>query len=125
VSEGPCVRETEQNPAFRAALGKTVGALVFPLIAIVLSFAIGAVIVLATGNNPIAAYASLLGGAFGSATSIGRTLLYSTPLIFTGLAVAVPFRAGLFNIGGEGQLYMGRSRRPGSGSPWAFSAPSR
>jgi hypothetical protein len=43
VSEGPWVRETEQNPAFRAALGKTVGALVFPLIAIVLSFAIGAV----------------------------------------------------------------------------------
>jgi general nucleoside transport system permease protein len=107
VSEGPWVRETEQNPAFRAALGKTAGALVFPLIAIVLSFAIGAVIVLATGNNPIAADASLLVGAFGSATSIGRTLLYSTPLIFTGLAVAVPFRAGLFNIGGEGQLYIG------------------
>jgi ABC-type uncharacterized transport system permease subunit len=107
VSEGPRVRETEQNPAFRVALGNTAGALVFPLIAILLSFTIGAVIVLATGNNPIAAYASLITGAFGSASSIGRTLLYTTPYIFTGLAVAVPFRAGLFNIGGEGQLYIG------------------
>ncbi len=83
------------------------GALVFPLIAILLSLIIGAVIVLATGDNPIAAYAALIGGAFGSATGIGRTLLYTTPLIFTGLAVAVPFRAGLFNIGGEGQVYIG------------------
>jgi general nucleoside transport system permease protein len=83
------------------------GTLVFPLVAILLSLVIGAVIVLATGNNPIAAYAALFGGAFGSATGIGRTLLYTTPLIFTGLAVAVAFRAGLFNIGGEGQLYIG------------------
>ncbi|MDP8947793.1 MAG: ABC transporter permease [Actinomycetota bacterium] len=107
MSEEPRQRETEQNPAFRVALGNTAGALVFPLIAILLSFVIGAVIVLATGNNPIAGYAALIGGAFGSATSIGRTLLYTTPLIFTGLAVAVAFRAGLFNIGGEGQLYIG------------------
>jgi simple sugar transport system permease protein len=83
------------------------GALVFPLIAIVLSFIIGAFIVLATGNNPLAAYSALIGGAFGSATGLGRTLLYTTPLIFTGLAVAVAFRAGLFNIGGEGQLFIG------------------
>jgi len=83
------------------------GALVFPVIAILISFVIGAVIVLATGNNPLTAYSALIGGAFGSATGLGRTLLYTTPLIFTGLAVAVAFRAGLFNIGGEGQLYIG------------------
>ena len=109
------------------------GALLFPLVSIVLSFAIGAVIILATGYNPIAAYAALFEGAFGSPASLGRILLYelritdaaptaedtaslaaigrtlvnTTPLIFTGLAVAVAFRAGLFNIGGEGQFFMG------------------
>jgi general nucleoside transport system permease protein len=94
-----------------SALGRmiagTAGALLFPVIAILLSFAIGAVIVLATGHNPLAAYAALLEGAVGDPFALGRTLLYTTPLIFTGLAVAVAFRAGLFNIGGEGQLYIG------------------
>jgi simple sugar transport system permease protein len=101
------VRESEGNPAFRVALGQTAGALVFPLFAILVSFAIGAVIVLATGNNPLSAYAALLRGAAGSPEALGRTLLNATPLVFTGLAVAVAFRAGLFNIGGEGQLFIG------------------
>src|SRR5687767_15928153 len=83
------------------------GALLFPLIAILLSFIIGAVIVFATGNNPFAAYAALLEGAVGDPFALGRTLLYTTPLIFTCLAVAVAFRAGLFNIGCEGQLCIG------------------
>ncbi len=100
-------RREERGIDFRRMLVSAGGALVFPLIAILISFVIGAVIMLATGNNPITAYASLIIGAFGSASSIGRTLLYTTPLIFTGLAVAVAFRAGLFNIGGEGQLYIG------------------
>jgi general nucleoside transport system permease protein len=102
-------RREHQERGFdlRRILVNAGGTLVFPLVAILLSLVIGAVIVLATGNNPIAAYAALFGGAFGSATGLGRTLLYATPLIFTGLAVAVAFRAGLFNIGGEGQLYIG------------------
>lgn len=82
-------------------------ALLFPVIAILISFAIGAVIILATGNDPLAAYSALIIGAFGSPAAVGSTLLRATPLIFTGLAVAVAFRAGLFNIGGEGQLYIG------------------
>jgi simple sugar transport system permease protein len=94
-----------------SALGRILsgilGPLVFPVIAILLSFIIGAVIVLATGNDPIAAYVALTEGAVGDQLALGRTLLYTTPLIFTGLAVAVAFRAGLFNIGGEGQVYMG------------------
>ena len=91
----------------RRALVNAGGALVFPLFAILISFLIGAVIVLATGHNPLAAYAALVRGAVGSPTAIGLTLLGATPLIFTGLAVAVAFRAGLFNIGGEGQLFIG------------------
>ena len=91
----------------RKLLGDAIGALLFPVVAILIAFVIGAVIVLATGNNPLVAYGALLDGAFGSQLAIGRTLLNTTPLIFTGLAVAFAFRAGLFNIGGEGQLYIG------------------
>lgn len=83
------------------------GALVFPVVSIVIALLIGAVIMLLTGDNPIPAYAALIRGAVGSPTAIGRTILNATPLIFTGLAVAIAFRAGLFNIGGEGQLYIG------------------
>lgn len=119
----PRVRETEANPAFRVALGNVAGALLFPVIAILISLVIGALIVLATGNNPLAAYAALLRGAVGSPAAIGRTLLNATPLIFTGLAVAVAFRAGLFNIGGEGQLYIGAITAAGLGVALGFLGP--
>ncbi|MDP8950021.1 MAG: ABC transporter permease [Actinomycetota bacterium] len=111
-------REPAADPggsAFRRMLGEAVGALMFPLIAILIAFVIGAIIVLATGNNPIAAYDALLRGSLGSPTAIGRTLLNATPLVFTGLAVAVAFRAGLFNIGGEGQFYIGAITAAGVG----------
>jgi general nucleoside transport system permease protein len=98
---------SSRGSTLRRLLGDAAGALVFPLIAILISFIIGAIIMVATGNNPISAYAALVQGAVGSPTALGRTLLGATPLIFTGLAVAVAFRAGLFNIGGEGQFYIG------------------
>jgi general nucleoside transport system permease protein len=107
VSEERREPEGTRGPAFRRWLGNAAGALVFPLVAILISFAIGALIMLATGNNPITAFGALFRGAFGSPLAVGRTLLNATPLIFTGLAVAVAFRAGLFNIGGEGQFYIG------------------
>ncbi|MFT4744381.1 MAG: ABC-type uncharacterized transport system permease subunit [Nitriliruptoraceae bacterium] len=53
------------------------------------------------------AYSALFSGAFGSRVALSETLVTATPLILTGLAVAVPFRAGLFNIGGEGQVLAG------------------
>jgi ABC-type uncharacterized transport system permease subunit len=107
VSEERPAQEEGRGAALGRMLAGAGAALVFPLIAILISFVIGAVIVLATGNNPLAAYAALLAGAVGDPTALGRTLLNATPLVFTGLAVAVAFRAGLFNIGGEGQLYIG------------------
>ena len=58
------------------------------------------------GDNPIAAYRLLLGSALSWPDGIGYVLFYATPLIFTGLAVLVGFRCGLFNIGAEGQLYI-------------------
>lgn len=109
-------RESREGGSSLVGTLRNAGAtLLFPVIAILLSFAIGAVIIVLTGNNPVTAFAALLRGAFGSPTAIGRTLLNATPLIFTGLAVAVAFRAGLFNIGGEGQLYIGAITAAGLG----------
>lgn len=67
----------------------------------------GAVILLVSGHHPGQALAVLLSGAFGSGPRIGETLINSVPLMFTGFAVALAFRGGLFNIGGEGQLIVG------------------
>ncbi|MBM7557898.1 ABC transporter permease [Halanaerobacter jeridensis] len=75
-----------------------------PLLAIVSSFIIGTIVLLATGYPPVETYSALLKGAFGGLNNISDTLLASTPLIFTGLAVAFAFRCGLFNIGAEGQI---------------------
>jgi general nucleoside transport system permease protein len=80
--------------------------LVFPSVAVVSALAVGAVFVLAIGGDPIETYALLIGSAFSWPDGLGYTLFLATPLIFTGLAVAVAFRAGLLNIGAEGQLYV-------------------
>jgi simple sugar transport system permease protein len=78
--------------------------LVFPLIAIVAAFVVGGIIVVCIGDDPIQTYRLLIGSALSWPDGIGYTLFYATPLIFTGLAVAVGFRCGLLNIGAEGQL---------------------
>jgi len=78
-----------------------------PLISAALAIAIGSFIMWISGYDPLAAYAALFKGAFGGPKQIGDTILRSTPLILTGLAVGYGFRAGLFNIGAEGQLFMG------------------
>jgi simple sugar transport system permease protein len=80
--------------------------LVFPIVAVLAAFAVGSVFVLAIGGNPIETYGLLVGSALWWPDGIGYTLFLATPLIFTGLAVAVAFRAGLLNIGAEGQLYV-------------------
>ncbi|MCL4562288.1 MAG: ABC transporter permease [Chloroflexi bacterium] len=77
------------------------------ILAVIASFLVGALIVLLFGYSPWEAYKALLQGAFGSWYAASQTLANATPLIFTGLAVALAFRGGVFNIGGEGQLYVG------------------
>src|SRR5688572_14175665 len=81
--------------------------ILFPLIAVVAAFIVGGILILIIGDNPLTTYALLFGSAFSWPVGIGYTLFYATPLIFTGLAVLIPFRCGLFNIGAEGQLYVG------------------
>src|SRR5438105_13714302 len=80
--------------------------LIVPVIAVLAAFAVGGIFVLVIGDNPIETYRLLIGSALWWPDGIGYTLFYATPLIFTGLAVAVAFRAGLLNIGAEGQLYV-------------------
>src|SRR3954463_11333997 len=80
---------------------------VIPLANVVLAFAVAALVVLAIGASPKEAFIDMLSGALGSSEGIGYTLYYATNYIFTGLAVAVAFHAGLFNIGGEGQAALG------------------
>lgn len=77
-----------------------------PLTAVIAAFIVGGIIILLINDNPFETYRILLANSFGSLKDIGWTLFYATPLIFTGLAVAVAFRCGLFNIGAEGQLYV-------------------
>ncbi|TMC37674.1 MAG: ABC transporter permease [Chloroflexi bacterium] len=86
-----------------------------PLGSVLFAFAVGAIICAVTGANPIDAYSGLICGGFGIACTQGEnpalqvsnTIVFLTPLITTGVAVALPFRAGLFNIGAEGQLLAG------------------
>jgi simple sugar transport system permease protein len=78
-----------------------------PVAAVLLALLIGAIILMISGANPFRAYAALFQGAFGSMTALGRTLEKATPLVFSGLAVAFAFKAGLFNIGAQGQLLFG------------------
>ncbi|HXC54145.1 MAG TPA: ABC transporter permease [Rhizomicrobium sp.] len=80
---------------------------VIPLVNILLAFAVAGLVVLAVGASPLDAVKYMITGALGDSEAIGYTLYYATNFIFTGLAVAVAFHAGLFNIGGEGQAYLG------------------
>ena len=78
-----------------------------PLLAVVAAFLAGGLVVAAIGVDPWNALRELLQGSLGSGEGLGFTLYYATDFIFTGLAVALAFQGGLFNIGAEGQAYVG------------------
>lgn len=88
-----------------------------PAINLIAAFLVSGLVVLLIGENPLEAVKYLVWGSLGFGEGIGFTLFYATNFIFTGLAVAVAFHAGLFNIGGEGQAYIG-----GLGVAWACLA---
>src|SRR5271169_3445210 len=89
-----------------------------PVLAAVFGLAAGIGVTWIAGENPWHVLQILGRSAFGSSYDIGMTLFYTTPLIFTGLAVAVPFQAGLFNIGAEGQLTLGALAAAAVGAIW-------
>jgi len=78
-----------------------------PIIAVIIAFGIGAVIIWSSGSSPLEAYKGLFSGAFGDWIGIFDSLFSATPLILTGLATAISFKAGIFNIGVEGSMYLG------------------
>ncbi|MEQ9812165.1 MAG: ABC transporter permease [Azospirillaceae bacterium] len=78
-----------------------------PLVNLLLAFIVAGLVVVIIGEDPLRAVRVLIGGAFGSVERISFTLYYATNFIFTGLAFAVAFHCGLFNIGSEGQAYIG------------------
>jgi ABC-type uncharacterized transport system permease subunit len=108
------------NLAISFAMKQRAGGIVVPVLTAVLAFLIGGIVVLATGHNPLIAYRDIFNGAglnwiFHPTTSLqstaaynlSQTLLQTTTLILCGLAVAFAFRCGMFNIGGQGQYFVG------------------
>ncbi len=102
-----------------------------PTLAIVLALVVGAIIMILSSplirgfdiGLPLVAYWALLQGAFSSFNSIVSTLVDATPLILAGLAVGIGFKAGLFNIGGQGQFLMGALAAAAVGAGLAHESP--
>ncbi len=92
--------------AARGELPVWVDLALIPLLNLLFALVISGLVVLIIGENPLEAMWIMLKGAVGSLKGWGYLLYYATNFVFTGLAVAVAFHAGLFNIGGEGQAYM-------------------
>lgn len=86
---------------------KWADAVLVPLLSLVIAFVLSGLVILAIGEDPVEALRIMVTGALGSTYGWGYTLYYATNFIFTGLAVAIAFHAGLFNIGGEGQATLG------------------
>lgn len=85
----------------------TVFSILQALLTILIALLMGAVVMQLSGKDAVEAYTVLFSSALGDKTAIANTLLAATPLIFTGLGAAIAFRAGVFNVGVEGSLYLG------------------
>jgi general nucleoside transport system permease protein len=146
TAAAPAAPETPTGPpsvAERLALYQRAGGIITPVLTAVVAFLVGGLVVAATGHNPISTYKGIWKGTglewvpdrlirlFGgegylsfddrilSEINLQLTLLVTTPLILTGLAVAFAFRCGLFNIGGQGQYIVGAIVAVWAGSAWA------
>ncbi len=108
MSEGSVI---DQDEALRtraaAGLRSVADALVQPALTLAFALILGIVLIVAIGENPVAAYHAFLFGSFDNALDFGNLLAKATPLITTGMCVVIAFRGGAFNIGGEGQMYLG------------------
>jgi simple sugar transport system permease protein len=80
---------------------------VVPVASLGVAFVLAGIVLAATGHDPFASYRRLFDAAFLATGALEQSFVSATPLLFTGLAAAVAFRMQLFNIGGEGQLYLG------------------
>jgi ABC-type uncharacterized transport system permease subunit len=99
--------ETQSGSIAKRFARSALDALLIPTLSIFTAVVLGAIIIISVGGNPFLAYFGLLQGSFGSASALSETAVWATPYIFAGLAVALAFKGGLFNIGAEGQLALG------------------
>jgi simple sugar transport system permease protein len=99
--------KSESGSSLMRAIKSGLLRIVPQLIAIVVAFLVGALVLIATGYSPVDVYTAMIMGAFGDVYGVGQTLTQATPIIFTALAFLFSFKCGLFNIGAEGQLIMG------------------
>jgi simple sugar transport system permease protein len=120
----------------RISLRQRSGGIIVPVFTVLIAFLIGGAVVAATGHNPLTTYHDIFDGAglnwFAHPTTntantapynLTQTLLVTTTLILTGLAVAFAFRCGMFNIGGQGQYFIGLYVANWVGVSWAGMAP--
>lgn len=96
---------SDRKEAFIDLIKQKARVILYPLIGILISLIVGGIIMIISGYNPFEAYAALFYGGF--YRNWGTAVINATPLIFTGLAIAFAFQANLFNIGAEGQYYIG------------------
>jgi simple sugar transport system permease protein len=99
--------ETQSSSPTKSLLRSALDAMLIPFLAILTAVILGGIIIALVRGNPFLAYFGLLQGSFGSAKALSETSVWATPYIFAGLAVALAFKGGLFNIGAEGQLALG------------------
>jgi simple sugar transport system permease protein len=99
--------EKQSNSLIKRILQSIIEAALIPFLAILTAVIIGGIIILVVGGDPIRAYTGLIQGSMGSTKAWSETAVWATPYIFAGLAVALAFKGGLFNIGAEGQLAVG------------------
>lgn len=110
------------GPDPRRELRTRTQAVVVPLVSVLIAFAIGGILIWLQGVNPLVAYKVLFTAALGNEQGLTRVMEKSTPLILTGLAVVVGLRAGLFNIGAQGQLLVAAIGAAWAG--YAFQLPA-
>lgn len=100
--------EPKKPPSvLKQVFSSAVESLFVPLLAVLTAVVLGGVVIAVVGGNPFMAYIGLIQGSFGSVKALSETAVWASPYIFAGLAVAVAFKGGLFNIGAEGQLALG------------------
>lgn len=99
--------ETSAGSVTKGFARSALDAMLIPSLSILTAVILGGIIIVLVRGNPFVAYLGLLQGSFGSASALSETAVWATPYIFAGLAVALAFKGGLFNIGAEGQLAIG------------------
>jgi ABC-type uncharacterized transport system permease subunit len=99
--------EKQTNSLSRQVLQSVTDAGLIPILAILTAMIVGGIIIKSVGGDPFLAYKGLIEGSLGSKKALSETAIWATPYILAGLAVALAFKGGLFNIGAEGQLALG------------------